>query len=979
MGGKSGAAFLLALLSALCARAQIPEPRAFEGQRIISVRFEPAEQPLSPDQLSRFVLVKPDTLYRAADLRASIKRLYETGEYEYIEADGEPANGGVAIVFRTAARWFIGWLHIASGIKRSPTRGEIAGAADLELGQPFSAEGLKAAVDRVRPVLEENGFFEAKVSSQLTRDPRHQQMNIRIIVDPGKRARFSEPVVTGQPGMEAEEISEATHWHRLLFGWKPVTAANTQNGLQRLRKKYTDAGRLMASISIAKMEYHPETGTVTPFLHVLAGPKVHVLTEGASVSSKKLKRYVPVYDERAVYQDLLVEGARNLRDYFQLQGYFDAKVSYSVRPVEAGHEDIIYKIAPGLRRKLVHVGVEGNHYFSVQSIRDRMLIQPAGWLWFEHGKYNEAFVRNDIAAIQGLYQSNGFRDARVRIVLIENYAGKRNQVAALVRIVEGPQYLVSKLTITGMKQIRESEVVPNLSSAEGQPFSELNVAIDRNYIIRLYNRSGYPNAAFSWTMEPGPGPHQMRIDYRIVEGERQWVRDVLVGGVERTSPGLLASAFEIHRGDPLSPQAMTGTQEKLYNLGIFDMVNTAVQNPDGETADKYVLYQVREGAPWQIAGGVGAESARIGGGNQLDFTAPAGKTGFSPRVSVNATRINTWGLGQTITLSGLLSTIEQTGQVNYLIPRFRNATGRDITLTGLYDRSFNVNTFNSERLLGQVQMSQPLSRASTLLWSFSYSRTGISNLKINPLLVPLLSQPARIGLLSGNYVQDRRDDPVNPRRGIYNTLNLGVSSSIFGSQSSFTRLLGNNATYYTLRRNLVIARRIQFGWIAPFAVASGIPAAQSVPLSQRFFAGGSMTNRGFPENQAGPRDLLTGFPLGGNALLFHNTEFRFPLYGNVGGVLFHDMGNVYTSISDISFRVHQPSLVDFNYMVHAVGFGLRYATPIGPVRADFAYSINPPRFFGLTGTPQQLLAGTAPRVLTGISHFQFFISLGQAF
>jgi len=155
-----------------------------------------------------------------------------------------------------------------------------------------------------------------------------------------------------------------------------------------------------------------------------------------------------------------------------------------------------------------------------------------------------------------------------------------------------------------------------------------------------------------------------------------------------------------------------------------------------------------------------------------------------------------------------------------------------------------------------------------------------------------------------------------------------------------------------------------------------------------FFAGGAQSDRAFPENQAGPRDLETGFPLGGNAILVNQTELRFPLVGdNIGGAWFWDAGNVYSRLQDISFRVHQDNLSDFDYMVHAVGFGLRYKTPIGPVRIDLAYSINPPTFFGFQGTLDQLVACsslTPPatgcvKTVQQISHFQFHFSLGQAF
>ena len=162
--------------------------------------------------------------------------------------------------------------------------------------------------------------------------------------------------------------------------------------------------------------------------------------------------------------------------------------------------------------------------------------------------------------------------------------------------------------------------------------------------------------------------------------------------------------------------------------------------------------------------------------------------------------------------------------------------------------------------------------------------------------------------------------------------------------------------------------------------APGRPIPTYIPLPERFFGGGDNSLRAFPTNQAGPRDPVTGFPLGGNALLFHSTELRFPFLGdNMQGVLFHDMGNVYSNLSEISFRVHQKGLTDFNYMVHAAGFGVRYRTPLGPIRVDVAYSINPPTFNGLHGTYQQLLFGGATKTVTGVSHLQFFFSIGQSF
>ena len=255
--------------------------------------------------------------------------------------------------------------------------------------------------------------------------------------------------------------------------------------------------------------------------------------------------------------------------------------------------------------------------------------------------------------------------------------------------------------------------------------------------------------------------------------------------------------------------------------------------------------------------------------------------------------------------------------------------------------------------------------------------------------IPQLSQPVRVGIASINLVQDRRDDPVDPHKGLYTTVDFGVADHAFGSQVNFARLLIRNSTYYPIGKRLVLARSTEFGEIYAFH-NNGDPAL-AVPLAERFFGGGGNSDRGFPEFQAGPRDTGTGFPLGGSALLFNQTELRFPLIGdNIGGVFYHDMGNIYSSLKQLSFRTDQHDLKDFDYMVHAVGFGIRYRTPVGPLRVDLGYSINPPYFYGFKGTTQQLYsAGVNPCpapagspyscTVQNVSHFQFFFSIGQTF
>ena len=332
------------------------------------------------------------------------------------------------------------------------------------------------------------------------------------------------------------------------------------------------------------------------------------------------------------------------------------------------------------------------------------------------------------------------------------------------------------------------------------------------------------------------------------------------------------------------------------------------------------------------------------------------------------------------------SNLQQRALFTYEAPRFSGSDKWRMIVSSLLDTSRNVRTFTSRRAEGAFQLQHKISKPSTALYRYTYRRTSIdqATLQITPELIPLASQPVRVALLSGTYFQDRRDDPTDATKGTYNTVDLSFASNTWGSQADFFRFLGQNSTYYRLRKGLVLARTVQLGLISPWGTldvsAPGDFASNPdvrIPLSERFFGGGANSHRGFPVNQAGPRDPKTGFPIGGGALFLNSVELRFPLIGeNIGGVLFHDAGNVYSRLRRISFKGTQEAIVEngmttgyeFDYMAHAVGFGLRYRTPVGPVRLDLAYSVNPPRF-----------NLEPPGTISRISGFQFHFSLGQRF
>src|SRR5262249_50293966 len=160
--------------------------------------------------------------------------------------------------------------------------------------------------------------------------------------------------ITGQPGLPADKIASATKY-KGWFRWKLATAENVQAGVRNVEKMYERKDQLTASATLKGREYDEANNRVKPKIEVDGGPKVAISAEGAKVSKGKLKKYVPVFDQGTVNRDLLVEGARNLRDYFQSNGYFEAAIDFRSEMQGSDLEKIVYTITPGTRHKLVHV------------------------------------------------------------------------------------------------------------------------------------------------------------------------------------------------------------------------------------------------------------------------------------------------------------------------------------------------------------------------------------------------------------------------------------------------------------------------------------------------------------------------------------------------------------------------------------------------------------------------------------------------
>ncbi len=959
----AGLAVCLASGILWAAAAPAAQEQAIEGQRVAEVRVIDESGRTVEEQIPPLPLAAGKPFDFEAE-RERLRTLYHLGDYSNIRVTAAPAEGGLRVDFIVRRNFYNNLIRI-EGLRPPPTEAVALASLRLRLGEPFRESSLHEAVERLQGALRDDGLYLAKVSWRLVPHDDTRQMDVTVVVDPGPRARLGSITVENKTPYADKDLLHRSR----LSGKNEMTSARTSHASDRLKKFLVNQGYLGAGAVITPGTYDPATNRVPLKLSVSAGPRVQIEISGAHLSKGRRRTLLPMYAEGGVDEDLLQEGRRNLRDYYQRQGYFSASVDVHSRQDEKSGKRVIgYDVVRGDRFRLVGVAFDGNHYFGGSLLERRLQLQPASFA--SSGRFSQQLMRADVDSIRALYLSNGFRDAQVSATVDDRYRGKKNNLFVSFHVVEGTQTRIGSLAIEGNQAIATDTLLGVTGSTAGQPYSELNVTSDRNNILALYFNEGFPQAALREEVLAGDSPAQVRLIYHITEGARTQVANVQLTGYQHTRRGIIARQVAIQPGGPLREGDVARTQRQLYNLGVFNRVQIAAQNPDGSDSRKTAVVEVREGQRYTIGYGVGFEVQRIAGGT----TNPSGTTGgASPRGIFEIARANMFGRAQTLSFKVRASTLEYRAALGYAAGDFLSYRSLSLAVTGFADHAQDVNTFTSTRYEAGIQLGEKLSLSSSVSYRYFYRRVEAFDLRIDPQEIPLLSQPTLVSGFGVTYARDRRDNPADAKRGSFNTIDASYAATPLGSGASFFRALFQNASFHSFGRSFVFARSVRFGAEAP----AGTTANMDIPLPERFFAGGGTSLRGFGLNQAGPRDAVTGFPIGGLGLLIFNQELRFPtklpVVGNrLGGTLFYDGGNVYSDVNHISLAWKAPSLTNLNYFSHTVGFGLRYPTAVGPVRVDFGYQLNPASYQGtnpVTHLPQAFQ----------LPHFGFFFNIGPVF
>ena len=714
-------------------------------------------------------------------------------------------------------------------------------------------------------------------------------------------------------------------------------------------------------------EYDPETNRANIHFDVTPGEKAHVDVLGAHVWGRTKRKLLPIYQIAGLDPELIQESRENLISHFQSKGYFDAAVQSEVQPAPDG-QTILFRIIKGERHKVKEVGIVGNQGLSDKQLQGKLKVQK-GWV-FTHGAFSQRLVKTSADNLKRVYEAAGFSS----VTVTPEVKRTGGNISVAFRVKEGPRDIVEALHVVGNNTVPISALAPQgLKVTEGLPYSTKNVDDDRNQIGAQYLRMGYLNANFRATTRPaGKDPHRLDVTYTISEGPKVILGSVVTLGAKVTRQSLVDKTVRLKTEAPLQEDDLMSAEGRLYNLGIFDWAEIDPRRPVTTQTEENVLVKLHESRQNDIKYGFGFEVLNRGGSIPSGTVAlpglpPVGlpstfktsqKTFWGPRATFQYTRNNFRGLGETLTFAILGARLVQRGSVSYTNPHFIGTDwGSSFTLSG--ERNSENPIFTSRIGDFGFQVERLLNEAATKTVSlrYDYRQTALSNLLIPDLVSPS-DQHVRLSTLSGTYVHDTRDQPLDAHKGVYQTAELGINPSSLGSSVNFARLRAQQAYYKGVGKGIVWANSLRIGVEQEFA-------GSHVPVSELFFSGGGSTLRGFPLNGAGPQRSVKvcgdpsnastcsfiQVPTGGRELFILNSELRIPvpIKKGLGFVAFYDGGNVF---EHVGFR-------DFgsNY-TNSVGIGFRYATPIGPVRVDLGHNFN---------------------ALPGIKSTQLFITLGQAF
>jgi outer membrane protein assembly complex protein YaeT len=936
----------------------------YDGRRITTINYR-SDGRFDTSKLAQYVVVKPGEALTIRAVQSSIKSIFATGDFRDVRLEAVDDGDGAALTFALFLNYRVAAIELEGmhGADRTRAERELT----IRTGDVVSLSAVDHSSVAVQQFLNRNGYLEAVVDPETTFHRELNRADVIFHITTGVRATIKSVIFEGDitPFTPDRLIAEMRNRPGSHF-----SIAQARTDADRIRLFLFHGDYRKADVRYQNYVYDAAAKTVALHYKATVGPKVRVEVTGAT--KRSLRGLLPFRRNQGYSEDVIDRAANDIVTHYQQQGYFNAAVDTEGKLVE-GVWVTTFHVVPGQRYRLASVTFTGNQKVDDKTLAKVVSVAPTGGfrnflsgLLRRPTGITRAQLSGDRDALESYYRLQGFSEATVETpVALPHPDGT---LSVEFPIVEGPQTLLSDVHVEGNEQVKASEL-PKLQLKAGDPLNPQLLREDLVALQTFYADRGNAEVQIAPRADSSTDKTSAKVAYVIAEGPKIKVDEVIVRGNTYTKSSVVLRKAEIEKGDPFSYKAILEAQRNLYRLGIFSRVDIQPEQAGTSLGDRNLVVQVEEGKDLTIAGSVGFSSGISGKEN-----------GVSPLGSVSVAHRNLFGTGRYAGIELVGSRDREEAFLTWREP-----------FIGKYDIPVQLTLFQSDDVRRGVHIRQrgsfiEASRVAGLQtrWSLRYeyrlskcvpdsSDPNDLCALANAALLPGFDRSfvdVQISSVTPTFFWDKRDDPFDPHHGFFTSASIEYAFPLFAAKAGFMKEFAQGAWYLPLTRRSVLALSGRFGLIQPLA-RDEAGKLLAVPLSERFTAGGDTSHRAFRLDQLGtvclpdePNCEATLIrlsdgriaALGGNALMIANVEYRFPIFSSVGGALFVDAGNVYRD----SIR--------FNDIRYGVGTGIRYLSPVGPLRFDVGYKLNR-RVIGLDdmGNPIR------ERPL------EYFITLGYAF
>ena len=940
----------LAFVLGVCAAGAQPATTQYLGRRIVDVRVLMEGRVIDDPSVIALVETRAGDTLSMANVRESIAHVFGLGRFQDIQVEAVEAPGGVSLRYNLVP------LH---NVQRVDFRGHPSLALSTDTVRramasrygPLPAAGRAVEVARtIEQLYHDHGYLRASVTPAATERHDPDRTLLTFDITPGPQAVVGTVQIEGELPESREAFLAKIH----AVPARPYEPVRIADALTDYVRKLRRKGRYEAA---ATHHARPsaEGNTVDLTVSLQTGRVVTIAFAGDALPKDKLAELVPVAREASVDEDLIEDSIQRIRSYLNQQGHWKADAT-AERMAGDGTLRIVFTIRRGPQYRVAEGGaeVQGNRALPIEQVRPA-LVRLQG---------NDVFVESNlgaaVSAIAGQYQRLGYAQAKVSAAVNETAPAAATAEQALVHpvitVTEGPLTLIGEVTFEGNATIPSEQLRTVVASTTGSPYFEPRVVADREAVLLEYRNRGFgtPNVV----VVPVPSPDRTRADltFRIVEGQQTIVDHVLIIGNLRTDQRVIKREILLQEGKPLGLEDLVESQRRLGALGLFRRIR--IEELSHGSARSDVLVTVEEAAATTFSYGGGLEASRLLRQNRQGQ--PEERVEFAPRGFFDVGRRNIGGKNRSADLytrvglrpkdPGDGSGRNPFGFSEYrVVGTFRQPrairSNADLSMTAAVEQGVR-SSFKFARKGINAELVRRLGPGlrTSARYSLGTTRTFDETLSLeDQARIDRIFPRVRLSAVAGAISRDTRDDVLDPERGTFVSAEGTVAARGLGGQVGFVKSYVQGFWFHRLpvQKRVVFASRLAVGLadgfprLATSTDAQGQPITvtiEDLPASERFFAGGDTTIRGFALDTVGTPETIgaSGFPRGGNALLLVNGELRVPVWGDFGAALFVDGGNVFDRTTSF----------DFGELRGSTGIGVRYRSPIGPIRFDVGFKMD---------------------------------------